>query len=103
MPWDAVEAALPEAKSIAYDGCHKIYVLLDDEQTAQMEFYGYRENDMPGGSRLFLAEVMDKDAMLATLHDWWDRSCRLRFISSVRTNHADPNAGFTALITQFEE
>jgi hypothetical protein len=52
---------------------------------------------------LFLAGELDKDQMLATLHDWWDSSCGLRFISSVKTVKGDPNEGFTHLIPQFEE
>ena len=57
--WAKVEAALTGAHSIAFDGCHKIYVLLDDEQTAQQEAWGYRENDKPGGSRLYTVGEVD--------------------------------------------
>lgn len=98
MSWSAVEAVLvtSDVKSIAWDGCHKIYVLLDDEQTAQMISHGYGED----GSYLHLAsEVL----VLDTLREWWDESCGLRFISAVRTNHDNPNAGFTDLISQFED
>ena len=38
MPnWGKVEGALIGAKGIAFDGCHKIYVLLDEAQMAQMK------------------------------------------------------------------
>lgn len=92
MPWDKVEDALTEADSIAFDGCHKIYVLLDSEQTALMREYGYE----------WVVPVSDRNAALETLSDWYEDSCGLRFISSVATNHDDPNAGFENLISQFE-
>jgi hypothetical protein len=41
--------------------------------------------------------------MLVMLGEWWDESCPLRFISGVRHNEADPNAGFVTLIEQFED
>ena len=39
--FDKVEEALETARGIAWDTCHKIYVLMDDEQMAQMVEYGY--------------------------------------------------------------
>jgi hypothetical protein len=41
--------------------------------------------------------------MLATLRQWYSDSCPLKFISSVTTNHEDPNAGFESLIPQGAE
>ena len=93
MGWTEVEEALPEAKSIAFDGCHKIYVLMDDEQTEQMRGYGYDP----------LLLVTDPTAALTTLRDWYVASCGLRFISAVRTVTGDSNEGFTSLIKQFED
>lgn len=96
--WDEVEESLSEAKAIAFDGCHKIYVLLDHAQVHLMIGYGYGvDND---GSQLIHAIGSDKDEMLKTLKDWWDESCGLRFIQSVETNEEDPNKGFDNLIPQ---
>ena len=39
--WGKVEVAVELAKGIAFDECHKIYVLMDDGQMAQMKEYGY--------------------------------------------------------------
>jgi len=39
--WGKVEVAVEMAKGIAFDTCHKIYVLMDDGQMAQMKEYGY--------------------------------------------------------------
>jgi hypothetical protein len=99
--WAKVEGALAGAKSIAWEGCHKIYVLMDDEQTEEMRQYGYDQ----APSQLVL--VTDPSEALATLREWYDasRECGLQFISAVRTVPAgvDPNVGFTNLIPQFAE
>ena len=95
MPnWGKVEGALIGAKGIAFDGCHKIYVLLDDEQMAQMRAWGY--------DPLISADQMGSDEMLSTIQGWYDASCGLRFVQAVRTVDGDPNDGFVSLIAQFE-
>lgn len=102
MSWEDVEAAVPKAKAIAFEGCHKIYVLLDDEAVVDMIVSGYWDNDTEGGSRLYTSAEMSPEIMLSQLHEWFTASCPLRFISSVETNEEDPNTGFTNLISQFE-
>lgn len=102
MSWSDVESQIPHADSIAFDGCHKIYVLLDAEQTAAMSSYGYGDNTDADGSRLYTSSEMTPEAMLATLHEWFEQSCGLRFISAVATVSGNPNEGFTGLIEQFE-
>ena len=94
--WDDVEQALLDgARGIEFDTCHKIYVLMDDEQMAQMKEYEY--------DPLISAEGHTTDELLGTLMEWYENSCMLRFIQSVHTNHADPNAGFRDLIPQGAE
>lgn len=97
--WDTVHAALLGADSIAWDGCHKIYVLMDKEQTQEMRDFGY---DDSGEEGLRLVNG-DPDAALLVIQRWWRESCELRFVSAVRTVPGDPNEGFTNLIGQFEE
>jgi hypothetical protein len=92
-----VEIVLPHAKGIAFDGCHKIYVLMDKEQVAKMATYGYGDDD---GSYLLTADKMSKREMLDTLEKWFADSCSLRFINAVSTVDGDPNEGFTDLIPQ---
>lgn len=96
MSWEAVEEAIGSAKAIAFDGCHKIYLAMDDNQVAQFKLYGYDQDDSQ------LLRVTDPGAALATLHVWFEDSCGLRFISAVRTVEGDENEGFTRLIEQFE-
>jgi hypothetical protein len=89
-----VEDRLSDAKAIAWDTCHKIYLLMDNEQVELMRGYGY--------DPLITIEESDPYTMFETLKNWYDDSCGLRFIEAVVTNHEDPNAGFETLIGQFE-
>lgn len=94
MTFDLVAERVRDAKAIAWDTCHKIYVLMDDEQVDLMREYEY--------DPLITADEATPDKMFELLQEWYDRSCGLRFISAVTTNHIDPNAGFEDLIAQFE-
>lgn len=90
--WAKVEVAVEMAKGIAFDTCHKIYVLMDDAQMEQMKGYGY--------DPLISSDQMTAKEMLATIRRWYADSCFLRFVEAVRTVEGDPNDGFTSLIPQ---
>jgi len=90
-----VEERVSEAKAIAWDTCHKIYVLMDDEQVETMRGYEY--------DPLITDREQTPEEMLITLKDWYASSCGLRFIQAVSTNHENPNAGFESLIGQGED
>ena len=92
LVWDTVQ----EAKAIAWDTCHKIYIIMDDEQMAKMIEYGY-------GADILYSSYLTPEEMMNTLEDWYVNSCGLRFIEAVRTVEGDPNEGFTRLIAQGEE
>jgi len=96
--WYEVSEVLEEAKGIAFDGCHKIYVALDNEQVHQMASYGYGDE----GSHLITSMTLTPSEMLSTIEDWYAQSCGLRFVEGVRTvaEGQDPNEGFTSLIPQ---
>lgn len=91
--WNDVEAALASAKGICTDGCHKIYILMDDGEVDVMRDCGYEVFET------------DNDAFDAfeTVEAWYDESCNLRFVSAVRTVEGNPNDGFIQLIPQFAE
>ncbi len=91
----SVEESLKNCKGIAWDECHKIYILMDDEQMELMKEYGY--------DPIIPATGDNYEKLLSNLIDWYDNSCGLRFIQSVRTNLIDPNEGFINLVGQFEE
>lgn len=96
--WDAVADATHTAKAIAFDGCHKIYLAMDDAQVEQFKSYGYGQDD--DESVLILAKHASAGEMLTYLRNWYEASCFLKFISAVHTNESDPNAGFLDLIPQ---
>ena len=87
-----VKEKVSEAKAIAFDTCHKIYLLMDNEQVELMRGYGY--------DLLVVTEEATPEEMLVTLQEWYEDSCGLRFIEAVSTNHENPNAGFETLIGQ---
>jgi hypothetical protein len=90
-----VEKFVDGASGIAWDACHKIYILLDDEQVALMREYGYEE--------IHTSDELAPIKMSAIVEKWYDLSCGLRFVEAVRTNEDDPNAGFISVIGQFED
>lgn len=94
--WEDVEEVLQNAKGIAFEGCHKIYILMDDEQMEQMKGYGYGEE----GSFLISSGEQNEREMLATLKDWFKQSCPLRFIESVATTEDEEDSGFRGIIPQ---
>ena len=85
-----VEEAVRNSVLLAWDGCHKIYVVMD-EHSARWFSHEYR-NTAQG----------DFDTMMNTLHDWWDESCELRFIQSM-SNGGNDCDDFDDLIPQFAE
>lgn len=66
-----VERAVRDGVLVAWDGCHKLYVAMD-EKTAQ-----WFRDEYPH------VEDGSEEAMLGALHYWWAKSCELRFIQSV--------------------
>lgn len=92
---DLVYERISKAEGIAWDTCHKIYLLMDSEQVELMRGYGY--------DPLITADQMSADEMFELVEDWYESSCSLRFIDAVSTNHINPNAGFETLSPQFED
>lgn len=88
---EPVEAVIADAKLVAFDGCHKIYLAMDDEEAA---WFRSNYDTIVDGS---------PDAMMQAVINWYDESCFLRFVSAVRHNPDDPNQGFTSLIAQFAD
>jgi len=92
---DLIKVRISEAEAIAWDNCHKIYILMDSEQVELMRSYGY--------DPLITNEEMNPDDMFNEVKKWYQDSCGLRFIQAVSTNHINPNAGFESLISQGED
>jgi len=92
---DLVYERISKAEGIAWDTCHKIYILMDSEQVELMREYGY--------DTLITTDQMSTDEMFLLVEDWYMDSCSLRFIQAVSTNHINPNAGFESLVDQFDD
>ena len=90
---EAIRTALHNASGIAWDTCHKIYILMDDEQMEKMAEYGY--------DPLIKATDSTPEEMFNLLRDWYDNSCGLRFISTVKT--VEFGAGFYDIVGQEDE
>ena len=88
-----VKLALDEAFSITWEGCHKIYIMMDEHCHDNQVEIGY--DCLP---------VKDKDAALQQLWEWFDRSCPLRFINGLRKvsiGRGIGNDDFVDVIPQF--
>ena len=89
IEFDLVEEAVANAKAIAWDTCHKIYVLMDDQQVEKMRGYGY--------DPLITNAEQTPAEMLETVKKWFADSCGLRFVDAVSGEDT-----FTVLIGQGE-
>jgi hypothetical protein len=97
LDWDLVSDRIDEAKAIAWDTCHKIYLLMDDAQVEKMREYEY--------DPLITYNEMTNSEMFDTVKKWYEESCGLRFIEAVSTmpEGEDANLGFETLVGQFED
>lgn len=86
IDWSHVEDEVARAQGIAWDGCHKIYVLMDGAALGTQIDYGYRQNEEAGGSRLFLRGEVE---FFSTIKEWWQESCCLKFITAVTSDRYD--------------
>ena len=92
---DLIYCRISEAEAIAWDNCHKIYLLMDTEQVELMRGYGY--------DPIITNEELNPDDMFGLVQEWYENSCSLRFIQAVSTNDINPNLGFESLISQFDD
>lgn len=90
--WE-IDQYLEEAKGIAWDTCHKIYILMDDQEVAQMRSYDY--------DPLITSDEMSPAEMLGTVLSWYKQSCGLRFIEATKTG--ENGTEFYTLLGQFED
>ena len=90
LDWDAVADALESAKAIAWDECHKIYILMDDQQVEETRNYPV----------LITKDEMTENVMLITVQEWYRTSCGLKFVQSVATLADKSGGDFDNLIPQ---
>jgi hypothetical protein len=90
---DELDDIISEAKGIAWDNCHKVYIMMDDQEVAQMRKYEY--------DPLITSDEMTPAEMLGTVLKWYNDSCGLRFINVTSTT--DTGTEFYDLVPQFFE
>jgi len=88
--WSDVEDAIYDAHLIAFDGCHKIYLAMDEKQAQEFKSLNYE---------ILTAAELAPEEMMEQVIKWYKASCFLKFISSVSTT-ADGENEFNSLIPQ---
>ncbi len=79
------------AKLVAWDGCHKIYLAMDETEAEwfQSEYeYVFRGT---------------AEQMTEMVREWYEKSCGLRFVQAVHHTPHDPNEGYISIISQFDD
>lgn len=92
---ERVLAALDGAAGVAWDGCHKVYILAAPETVAYM-----RDLDYP---HVVVRGAVPDGVLYEVVSDWWDRSCGLRFVDAVAPAGGKPAGVFTAVIGQGDD
>lgn len=85
-----LDEIVAQAYSLSWDGCHKLYLNMDEAQHEKIMGYGY---DLTIINR-DPAVTMDK------IEEWYNDSCSLRFIDAVFTND-DETDKFVTIVPQF--
>jgi hypothetical protein len=92
---DELQDYLRDAKGIAWDTCHKVYILMDDKQMELMRTYEY--------DPLISSDQMSASEMFDTVVRWYEDSCGLRFIQAVTTIGSNGEEDFHEIIGQFND
>jgi hypothetical protein len=95
--FDDVREACNSAHLVAFDGCHKIYLAMDETQA---QWFRDHYNGTSCDDRNFTGSA---EEMYELVVKWYEESCPLRFINSVETNEENPNLGYTNLVPQGAE
>lgn len=90
---DRIRSFAELADSIACSG-HKIYMLLDKEQTEEMRGLGFYE--------IHTSEEMDSEQMATTVARWFDAADSLRFVNAVMSTPGHEPEKYANVIAQFE-
>lgn len=81
--WRVAEAVM-DCEGAAWDGCHKVFVLMDKDQVEKMALeYGYGQDET---SFLVTAEDSKRSDILAMVKEWYQKSCPLKFVQSIATD-----------------
>lgn len=95
--FEEVREACDSAHLIAFDGCHKIYLAMDNDSA---QWFRNNYNGTSCDDRNFTGSPQEMYDMIVK---WYEQSCGLRFIHAVETDEENPNNGYTNLVPQFAE
>ena len=95
-----VMKAVMDCEGVAFDGCHKVFILMDKAQMEKMREYGYGDKTdfEKGDSRLVWADDTKRSEMFDLVKQWYRESCMLKFVQSVATG--DPDDEYGNLVSQ---
>lgn len=87
-----LHAKIDTCTGIAFDTCHKIYVLMDEEEFEKMKGYGYEA--------LIKAEYSTPSIMYSTVLHWYKNSCGLEFICATSSSADGAGTDFYTIAAQ---
>lgn len=91
--WEEVRQALKNSYSIAFDGCHKIYLGADEK---------VQEETLNGYESVIIIEHSDTGIELALeqVQEWFSGSCPLRFVIAVKQLPDTDEMDFRTIVPQ---
>ena len=88
--FEALKEYAKNAILAAWDGCHKIYLAMDEEKA---EFFRSNYDNR--------VEASSGENLYAHVKYWFEHSCGLKFVNAVWHNDVNRNAGYVDVIAQF--
>lgn len=83
---ERVEFFAMNARALGYDGCHKIYIAMDDEEAELLADIGYGQTP---GTVLIRTEGLSVSTRVNIIVGWYMESCGLEFVEASYTNGDD--------------
>ena len=82
-----VASYLENCAGITWDECHKIYILMDEEEVKRMEDFEYQ-----------VIKLATKRERMRLIKNWYKESCPLKFVDVI--SNIDGEEKFTQAIEQ---
>ena len=76
-----IEERVDEIVALAWDGCHKIYLALDQQEAESFRRLGYGDDST---SEFLWAGTLSTTEILDVVQQWYFESCGLVFINTVK-------------------
>lgn len=76
-----IEDRVDDIVALAWDGCHKIYLALDQQEAEHFRRIGYGDGE---GSEFLWTATLSTSEILDVVQQWYYESCGLVFINTVK-------------------